>query len=95
MALFILTCTDRPGALPRRVAQRPVHLAYLNQHAAMVKVGGPLLNTEGEPTGSLLIVEAESLAEVEAFAAGDPYNAVDLFEQVEITPWRVSVGSVG
>jgi uncharacterized protein len=94
MALFVLTGFDHPGALDKRLAARPDHLAYLERRAAMVKLAGPLLGADDQVIGSLLIVEAESRAEVEAFAAGDPYGMAGLFERVEIRGFRVSVGAL-
>ena len=92
MALFILTCTDKPGALDLRMATREAHLAFLSERMSMVKVGGPLLDKADGAIGTLLVIEADSAAEVEAFAAADPYQLAGLFEQVTIQPWRLTVG---
>ncbi len=92
MALFILTCTDKPGALDLRLATREAHLAFLRDRMPMIKVGGPLLDDAGAMVGSLLVIEADSAAEVEAFAAADPYQTAGLFDQVSVRPWRVTVG---
>jgi ethanolamine utilization microcompartment shell protein EutL len=37
-----------------------------------------MLDTEGKPCGSLLVIEAADLAEAEAFAAADPYAKAGL-----------------
>ena len=95
MPIFVLTCIDRPNSLDRRMAAREAHLAYMGQHSAMMKLAGPLLDDAGQMAGSLLIVEAEDRAAVEAFSAEDPYRKADLFERVEIRPWRVTVGAFG
>ena len=91
MALFILSCHDKPGALAVRMAARSAHLAYVAQ-TGRVRLGGPYLNATGEPIGSMLVVEADDLAGAEAFAAADPYAQAGLFAEVTITPWRVTVG---
>ena len=96
MALFLLLCTDRPGSHDLRAATRPAHLAYLEAHAAQVKLGGPWLDTaDGAPLGSMLVIEAEDLAAAEALAAADPYAKAGLFAEVKITPWRLVVGRFG
>jgi uncharacterized protein YciI len=94
MPLFVISTVDRPGALDVRLAHRPAHLAYLADHAAMVKLAGPFLTAAdgGEPCGSMLIVEAADLAAAEAFAAGDPFAVAGLFERSNIEPWRITVG---
>ena len=86
--LFALLCTDRPGGLDLRMATRPAHLAYLEREAHRLISGGAMLDPEGKPCGSLLVVEAADRAEAEAFAAGDPYAKAGLFESTLIRPFR-------
>ena len=86
--LFMLICTDRPGGLDLRMATRPAHLAYLETEAARIMSGGAMLDPEGKPCGSLLVIEAAGRAEAEAFAAGDPYAKAGLFESTLIRPFR-------
>jgi uncharacterized protein YciI len=93
MALFVIFCKDKPGALETRLATRPVHLDYLNA-SGLVKAAGPLLSDAGDPIGSLLIIEAEDKATVQALADNDPYTAAGVFESVEVQSWRVGVGSL-
>ncbi len=94
MALFVVYCKDKPGALDTRMATRPTHLDYLNG-AGVVKAAGPLLDDAGSPVGSMLIVEAEDRAAVQAFVDNDPYTLAGIFESVSIDGWRVGVGSIG
>jgi uncharacterized protein YciI len=91
--LFVITAFDRPGALERRLQVRPAHLDYLKSQAALIKVGGPLLNDNDHPIGSLLIIEADDRNAAEAFADGDPYRTQGVFERVEIRPWRAALGA--
>ena len=93
MALFVVYCKDKPGALEPRLATRPTHLDYLNG-AGLVKAAGPLLSDAGDPIGSMLIVEAEDRAAVQTFVDNDPYTLAGVFESVEVHPWRVGVGSL-
>jgi len=86
--LFTLVCTDRPGGLDLRMATRPAHLAYLEGEVARIMSGGAVLDAEGKPCGSLLVIEAKDRAEAEAFAAGDPYARAGLFESTTIRPFR-------
>lgn len=94
MALFVLTCIDKPGSLEVRMGAREAHLAYVRERAAMVKLGGPFLDEAGQMAGSLMIIEAEDLAGAEAFAASDPYGLAGLFARVDIRPFRVTVGGL-
>ncbi len=94
MPLFVITAVDKPGALPVRLEHRPAHLAYLADHAAMVKLAGPFLTAAegGDPSGSMLIVEAADLAAAQAFAAGDPFATAGLFQSSHVEPWRITIG---
>jgi uncharacterized protein YciI len=94
MALFVMTCIDHKDAMDRRMAARPAHLDYVQEHRAMVKVAGPLLDDAGQMAGSLFIMEAEEKAAVEAFAAKDPYGLANVFASVEIRGFRVTVGEL-
>jgi uncharacterized protein YciI len=86
--LFAVICTDRPASLDLRKATRPTHLAYLDGEAGKILTGGALLDAEGKPSGSLLVVDVPDRAAAEAFAAGDPYAKAGLFESTVIRPFR-------
>lgn len=86
--LFAIICTDRPLGLDLRLATRPAHIAYLTTYADRVLQGGPLLDVDGRPCGSLLLVDVEDRAAAEGFAASDPYAKAGLFESTIIRPFR-------
>jgi uncharacterized protein len=94
MALFVISCIDKPDSRPLRMATREAHLAYANSGQSMVsvKIGGPYLDQSGNMAGSLLIVEAADRAAVDEFAKNDPYVKAGLFETVDIRPYRITVG---
>ena len=86
--LFSITCTDKPESLPIRLATRDSHIAYLRSHAASLVQAGPLLDPQGRPCGSLLLVDVEDGAAAQALTAGDPYGKAGLFESVVIRRYR-------
>lgn len=93
--LFVLTCIDKPNAGALRMEIRPRHLAYIEAKRAAVKLAGPFLSEDGQAmTGSLIVIEADSLAAAEAFAAADPYALGGLFASVDIRAWRCSIGAI-
>jgi hypothetical protein len=94
MSLFVLSCIDRPDGLQQRLAVREAHLAWLAGHGEMVRLAGPYLGADGQPVGSMLVIEAPDLAAAQAFAAADPYALAGLFRSVEIRPWRITIGAV-
>jgi hypothetical protein len=86
--LFALICTDRPGGLDLRLATRPSHVAFLATYADKIVSGGPLLDIDGRPNGSLLVIDVNDRAEAEGFAASDPYAKAGLFESTLIRAFR-------
>lgn len=91
--LFVITALDRPGALDQRLKVRPRHLEYLQDRASQIKVGGALLDQHDQPMGSMLVIEAESAAAAEAFAADDPFSREGVFEQITVRPYRAVLGA--
>ncbi|CAM3186885.1 hypothetical protein SAMN04488021_12034 [Paracoccus aminovorans] len=90
MPLFALICRDAPGMLETRLAVREKHLGWLDRRPGL-QLAGPFIE-DGRPCGSLLIVEGESLDEVRAWAAHDPYAEAGVFGSVEIVEWRKVIG---
>lgn len=86
--LFAISCTDKANSLDLRLATRPTHLAYLEGLIGSLVLVGPVLDGEGKPAGSLLVVEAADQAAAEAIAANDPYAKAGLFETVSVKPFR-------
>ena len=90
---FVITCVDKPGSLELRAATREAHLGYLRAAGAALKLAGPMLDEQGRPIGSLLVVEAADEAGAQAFADEDPYAKAGLFERVEIRPFKTVLGA--
>lgn len=90
---FAFICTDKPNGLPIRKAHRPEHLAYLSGLGATLKFAGPFTAEDSETmNGSLIVIEAPSLAVARDIAAGDPFAKAGLFASVEIRPWLWTLG---
>lgn len=94
---FLVLTTDRPGRHQQYLAQRPAHIAYWEANTARVMLAGAML-ASGEPgaprKGSMLIVAADSRAEVEALLAGDPFVIHAVYEDaVRIEPLRLGMGA--
>ncbi|MFO7920351.1 MAG: YciI family protein [Nioella sp.] len=88
--LFAVICTDKPGQLETRKANRDAHLAYLDETDA--RMAGPFMDDAGAMTGSLVVIEASDRAGAEAWAANDPYAKAGLFETVRIEAWKKVIG---
>ncbi|WP_374388923.1 YciI family protein [Sandaracinobacter sp.] len=86
--VFAIHCIDKPMQRELRAATRPDHLAYLESAISQVVLAGPLLDEEGAPIGSMLLVEFPDRKAAVSFAAEDPYARAGLFSSVAVTAWR-------
>jgi len=88
MPHFAIHCIDKPDSQALRAETRAAHLAHVDTLADRVLVAGPLLDMEGQPMGSLLIIDFPERRDAVAFAAADPYAQAGLFASVAVTSWR-------
>lgn len=86
--LFALICTDKPASIDLRMSVRPDHLKYLESLGNALKAAGPFTSDEGQPVGSLVIIEAGDTTAAKAIAEADPYAKAGLFASVDIRPWK-------
>jgi uncharacterized protein YciI len=90
--LFAAICTDKPGSLDKRKANRPEHLAYLKSLGEALVLAGPFTEEDGTSmNGSLIVVEAASLEDARKIIDGDPFAKAGIFANVEIRPWLWSI----
>jgi uncharacterized protein YciI len=84
--LYVIIGHDTPDGTQKRPAVRPAHLKHIRplSEAGRVKLAGPFLDR----SGSLIVVEADSLAEVWALVARDPYVTEGVFGTVEVKPFQ-------
>ena len=82
MSLFVFHGVDRVGGAGLRTATRQAHAAY--QHTRGNPVGGPLLNADGAPCGTMIVFEATDLAAAEVIIAADPYVLSGLFASATV-----------
>ncbi len=85
---YVIHCLDHDGALEKRLAHYEAHKAYLSNPSVNIVISGPLLADDEETMiGSMFLVEADSLAEVESFHRNDPFFAAGIWAQVSIRPF--------
>ena len=85
--LIALIARDKPGALQTRLDNREAHLAYIKE-TGVVSQAGPLLDGDGQMTGSLVVLDVADMAAAESWAENDPYAKAGLFASVELIPWK-------
>ena len=79
-----------PEALSRRMAARPDHLAGAQQlrEAGQYILGGAMLNPDGQMIGSMMLLDFETEADLEAWQAREPYIQGGVWEKIDIKPFR-------
>ncbi|MBY5933440.1 YciI family protein [Tateyamaria omphalii] len=90
--LFALMAFDKEGALDVRMENRPAHLDYLDS-TGVVKQAGPFLDADGNPCGSLIVLDVEDMAAAQSWADNDPYAKAGLFRDVQIKAWKQVIGA--
>lgn len=92
MPLFVWIGRDRENSAEARARARPAHLAGLRVHGQRIRFAGPLRDESGAARGSVIVLEAESLADAREIAARDPYATErvfaswEVFETVQVLP---------
>ncbi|MCQ8781949.1 YciI family protein [Mangrovibrevibacter kandeliae] len=89
--LYALICEDKPDGLDLRKSTRETHLAYLKSLGPALAFAGPFLDAAEKPTGSLVVVDAESPEAAKAIGDADPYAKAGLFTSVTVRRWNWTV----
>jgi uncharacterized protein len=78
-------------ALTRRLAVREQHLALGDRLAAEGKLlfAAAILDSNDKMTGSMLVLEFPSRAELDAWLAVEPYVTGDVWREITILPAKV------
>ncbi|UJW84264.1 YciI family protein [Devosia sp. SL43] len=91
MPLFAMIAKDKPDMGDKRIATRPVHLEHLKAMGEKLVLAGALMGADGNPEGSLLVLEADTIEAATASFMADPFVAEGIFGSVEVKPWRVAI----
>ena len=84
--LFVIIGKDGPEGTQKRLLHREAHLKRLAEKDREGKIilAGPLT----DKTGSLIVLEADSLEEAQTFANQDPYTTFGVFQEVTVHPFK-------
>ena len=96
MEFYAIIAEDVPDSLEKRLAARPYHLERLEQlrNDGRLLIAGPHPAIDSQDpgeagfTGSLIVAEFPSLADAEAWASEDPYQAAGVYAQVTVKPFK-------
>lgn len=93
---YVIIGEDHPDSLQRRLSVREKHLERLTglRDDGRLLTAGPLPMIDSEDpgeagfSGSVIIAEFPSLEAAKEWAAADPYNDADVYQQVTVKPFK-------
>lgn len=94
--LYAIICEELPGALEKRLENRPAHverLKALQAEGRLILAGPHPAIDSGDPgpagfSGSLIVAEFASREAAIAWAAEDPYSQAGVFSNVTVKPFK-------
>ena len=94
--LYAIICEELPGALDKRMANRPAHVERLKalQAEGRLVIAGPhpLIDADDPGpagfSGSLVVAEFPSREAAIAWASTDPYCLAGVFSSVTVKPFK-------
>ena len=90
---YAMFATDIPNGVQLRESLREQRVAFLQGAGDKVRAAGRTLDDDdGDPNGSFMIYQADSVAEVETFLQGDLFVVNGLYQDVVIRPWSWVLG---
>ncbi len=95
MPLYALIAKDHRNGVEHRLSIRPEHLKHLESAGDRLVFAGALQTEAAQPTGTLTVIEAASLAEATDFFERDPFVVRGVFQSYEISRWNWAVNNPG
>ncbi len=89
--LYAIMVQDEEGTEGAREEHRDAHLAHFRSHKSRIALSGPLSNDNGHGVGSLVIFEAESAAEADAFIRADPFYGAGVWQEPVVARFKGSI----
>ena len=86
---FIIKAYDGPNMLEKRLAVRPRHLAGMERLKDHIIVAGGLLDEEGRMKGSALVMEFDSLTDLDDYLNNEPYVLEGVWKKIEVETMNV------
>lgn len=91
MPLYAMMAKDKPNSA--RMAVRPTHLKHLDTLGRRLVFAGPFQDEAGQPTGSLVVIEAADLGEARGLFEQDPFVTQGVFQSYEISRWNWGINN--
>ncbi len=93
--LYALAAWFRSDVESQRLALHESFNEHIAQRRPRVRLGGPLRNEAGERVGVLILLDADSRRQAQAFLEASPYAKAGLYARVDVAALDLEVGSLG
>lgn len=90
---FVITAHDGKDMLEQRMRVRPRHLenmARVRETGRVICAGG-ILDGDGRPIGSVLVVDFPAREQLDAYLASEPYIIEQVWAEVKVEPMNVVI----
>ncbi len=88
---FLIKAYDGEGMLEKRMAVRPRHLEGMKNLLDRIVCAGGILDEEGKPRGSALVMEFPDRAALDAYLASEPYVVEHVWDRIEVETMNVVI----
>ena len=88
---FIITALDGENMLEKRMAVRPRHLEGMAKLGKHIVCAGGLLDDDGKPKGSVLVLDFEDRAALDDYLKNEPYVTEQVWEKIEVERFNVVI----
>ena len=90
--LYVIYCRDNPSTPTRRDEFYDAHRAYLKSSLLKILIAGPYTSVDSDKKiGSMLVVEAETLEQVQEFQKNDPFALNGVWNSVSVNPYLKAI----
>jgi uncharacterized protein YciI len=93
LPLYACIGRDHRNGVEHRLAVRPEHLKHLDSLGSALVFAGPLQTEDGQPIGSLVVIESATLSEAAATFERDPFVIHGVFQSHEISRWNWGINN--
>ena len=88
---FIITAHDGVNMLEKRMAVRSRHLEGMAKLGKHIVCAGGLLDDEGKPKGSVLVLDFEDRAALDEYLRNEPYVTEQVWEKIKVETLNVVI----
>lgn len=95
MPMFVVIGLDHPPhSMALRDKIRMVHRAYVKGHDEKLRLASVMRDAEGNQKGTILYFEADSIDEVRAWVAAEPFCQAGVYKELHIAEVGTAINRI-